>query len=83
MDSLSLIKNYRKLVYDHDIDLYAIVDDCFIVLLFSRDGSFVAFSKAKQGDSPDQYQMIIDIKFNPFDKGIDLLNPYRIIYTYD
>ena len=26
--------------------------------------------------------MAVDIKFNPFLKGIDLLDPYGVIYTY-
>lgn len=82
-DTLSLLKGYRKLIYDRNSDLYAILDNRFIVLLFSGDGHFVSSSEAKQGEGPDQYQMIVDIKFNPFEKGIDLLNPYGKIYTYD
>lgn len=82
-DSLSLIKGYRKLMYDHESDVYAVLDERFVVLLFAGDGKFIASSEDKRGDGPDQYQMIVDIKFNPFYKGIDLLNPYGIIYTYD
>ena len=26
--------------------------------------------------------MVLDIKFNPYFKGIDVLNPYGTIYTY-
>lgn len=82
-DTASLMKGYRKLIYDPDSDLYAILDNRFVILLFSGDGRFVSSSETKQGNGPDQYQMVVDIKFNPFDKGIDLLNPYGVVYTYD
>lgn len=35
-----------------------------------------------QGQGPNEYYMVVDMKFNPYLKGIDLLNPYGVIYTY-
>lgn len=79
----SLISNCRKVVYDKKMDMYAVLDSRFIVFLFSGDGKFIASSAKMQGDGPKQYQLIVDMRFNPFYNGIDLLNPYGTIYTYD
>lgn len=35
-----------------------------------------------KGQGPEDYVMVLDINFNPYLKGIDLLNPYGTIYTY-
>lgn len=79
----SLIAHCRKVMYDKKMDMYAILDSRFIVFLFSGDGKFIASSAKMQGDGPKQYQLIVDMRFNPFYNGIDLLNPYGTIYTYD
>lgn len=34
------------------------------------------------GQGPKEYNMVLDINFNPYLKGIDMLNPYGTVYTY-
>lgn len=83
IDSLSLMKGCRKVIFDSEMNLFVILDNRFIVYVFSADGKFISSSEAKQGPGPEQYQLIVDIKFNPYENGIDLLNPYGMVYTYD
>lgn len=79
----SLFKSYQKMMYSQELDLYAILDNNFIVYLFSGEGAFVSSSDKVRGDGPGEYQLIVDMKFNPYLKTIDLLNPYGRIYSYD
>lgn len=79
----SLFKSYQKMMYSQELDLYAILDNNFSVYLFSGDGRFIASSAKARGDGPEQYQLVVDMKFNPYLKTIDLLNPYGRIYSYD
>ena len=46
----------------------------------SQDAS--SFLEKMKGQGPEDYVMVLDINFNPYLKGIDLLNPYGTIYTY-
>ena len=78
----SLIGAYRKAMYDKDMDIYAMYGRDQIVVTFSGDGKFIGSSKKMKGEGPQEYYMAIDMKFNPFLNGIDLLNPYGVIYTY-
>lgn len=79
----SLFKSYQKMVYSQELDLYAILDNNYNVYLFSGDGKFVSSSEKVRGEGPGEYQLIVDMKFNPYLKTIDLLNPYGRIYSYD
>lgn len=78
----SLIHKYRKVIYDEAMNLYAIYTKEQTVFTFSGDGSFIGNSSDMQGQGPEQYYMVVDVKFNPYLKGIDLLDPYGTIYTY-
>lgn len=78
----SLIGKYKKIMYDKVMDIYAIYDKNQDISTFSGKGDFVGNSSKKQGQGPEEYYMAIDMKFNPYLKGIDLLNPYGVIYTY-
>lgn len=79
----SVFKSARKVIYNKEMNMYGVLDDRFIAYLFSGDGHFIASSEKAQGDGPQQYQIIVDMMFNPYQKGIDLLSPYGTIYTYD
>lgn len=78
----SLVNGYYKILYDKTMNLYAIYNREQIVMTFTGDGEFVGSSKKMRGSGPQEYNMVLDINFNPFLKGIDLLNPYGTIYTY-
>ncbi len=78
----SLVNMYKKVMYDRDMDVYAIYGKDQIIHTFSGDGTFIANSRKVKGDGPKEYDMAVDMKFNPYLKGIDLLNPYGKIYTY-
>lgn len=78
----SLVGNYKKVMYDRDNNVYAIYDRRQIVYTFSGDGSFIANSRKMKGRGPQEYHMVLDVKFNPYLHGIDFLNPYGVIYTY-
>lgn len=78
----SIFHKYKKVVYDKDMDIYAIYTRKQVVFTFSGEGHFIGNSKRVQGQGPDEYTMVLDMKFNPYMKGIDLLNPYGTIYTY-
>lgn len=78
----SLLGGYRKVLYDKETDVYAIYDKYQVVHTFKGDGGFIASSANVQGDGPQEYRMALDMAFNPYRKGIDLLNPYGKVYTY-
>lgn len=78
----SLVNAYQKIVYDKSLDMFAIYDKEQVVQTFSGDGTFVGDSKHRIGNGPQEYQMAVDIQFNSYKKGVDLLNPYGKIYTY-
>lgn len=78
----SFVNAFKKTTYDREMDMYAIYGKDQVVYTFKGDGSFIANSKKVQGEGPKEYHMAVDIKFNPYQKGIDLLDPYGKIYTY-
>lgn len=78
----SLIGNIGKIMYDKNMDMYAILGRNQIVSTFSGNGSFIATSKNVKGEGPKEHNMVLNMQFNPYVKGLDLLNPYGIIYTY-
>lgn len=71
------------MIYNEELDLYAILDNNYMVYLFSGDGKFVSSSLKVRGEGPSEYQLIVDMKFNPYLHTLDLLNPYGRIYSYD
>lgn len=78
----SLIGKCKKIAYDKAMDIYAIYDGNQVVSTFSGKGNFIGSSSKVQGQGPEEYSMAVDMKFNPYLSGIDLLDPYGIIYTY-
>lgn len=78
----SLVGSFRKTMYDKNMDIYAILNKNQVVSTFSGNGSFIATSKDIKGEGPQEYNMVINMQFNPSSGGLDLLNPYGIIYTY-
>lgn len=78
----SIFHKYKKVVYDKGMDIYAIYTRKQVVFTFSGKGRFIGNSKKVHGQGPEEYYMVVDMKFNPYIKGIDLLNPYGTIYTY-
>lgn len=78
----SLLYKCNKVIYDKSTDMYAIYTSDQIVYTFSGDGNYIDNSKKMKGQGPNEYVMVLDIYFNPYLKGIDMLNPYGTIYTY-
>ena len=78
----SLLHKYGKVMYDKETDVYAVYTREQVIFTFSGNGAFISNSKKMQGQGPDEYHMAIDVKFNPYLHGLDLLNPYGTIYTY-
>ena len=78
----TLLHKYGKVMYDKETDVYAVYTRDQVIFTFSGNGDFISNSKKMQGQGPDEYYMVVDMKFNPYLKGIDLLNPYGTIYTY-
>lgn len=78
----SLIHKYNRFMYDKEMDIFAIYTREQTIFTFSGDGHFISNSSKVHGQGPEEYYMVIDMKFNPYIKGIDLLNPYGTIYTY-
>ena len=78
----SLLHKYGKVMYDKETDVYAVYTREQVIFTFSGNGAFISNSKKMQGQGPNEYYMVVDMKFNPYLKGIDLLNPYGVIYTY-
>lgn len=76
----SLFHRSNKVIYDKRMDMYAIYTDQ-IIYTFSGDGKYIDNSRRMKGQGPNEYVMALDINFNPYLKGIDMLNPYTI-YTY-
>lgn len=78
----STLFNYpSRVLYDKATDIYA-VSSRMDVFTFTGEGKAIGNSTKKRGQGPDEYTMILDMKFNHFLNGIDLLNPYGTIYTY-
>lgn len=78
----SLIFHPRKVVYNKEMDMFAFFQKGQVVYTFSGDGKYIGNSEKVRGKGPGEYYMVLDIQFNPYFKGIDLLNPYGTIYTY-
>ena len=78
----SIVTKGRIIAYNKGMDAYAIYNSHHIVATFDGNGRFIGSSQKVKGGGPEEYTMALDIKFNPYLNGIDLLNPYGIIYTY-
>ena len=78
----SLIPRFEKVIYDKKTDMYAIYTTNQIVFTFKGNGEYIGNSKKVKGQGPEEYGMVLDICFNPYLGGIDMLNPYGTIYTY-
>ena len=77
----SVLFNYpSEVIYDKNTNMYAVTSR-MDVFTFTGEGKAIGNSTKKRGQGPDEYSMILDMKFNHFLNGIDLLNPYGIIYT--
>ena len=62
----SLMSGYRKTIYDKNMDIYAIYGKDQVVQTFSGKGEFIGSSRKMKGDGPQEYNMVVDIKFNPW-----------------
>lgn len=78
----ALVNRYKKVVYDQKMNVFAIYGKDQIVHTFSGNGTYIANSKKVKGEGPKEYRMALDLKFNPYLEGIDLLSPYGQIFTY-
>lgn len=72
----------KKSIYDGKNDLFYFYTKNQIIYTFSGEGKFLASSEKVKGEGPKEYYMVLDMQVNPFQNGIDLLNPYGNIYTY-
>lgn len=78
----SFIHRIDKCLYCEELNMFAFYTSEQYVFTFNGDGKFIANSIAKKGGGAHEYRMVLDIQFNPYLNGIDLLNPYGDIYTY-
>ena len=78
----SLLYRIEKIIYDKKMDIYAIYTGDQIVYTFWGNGKYISNSRGVKGQGPKEYTMVLDINFNPYLEGIDMLNPYGTIYTY-
>lgn len=78
----SLLYRIEKIIYDKKMDMYAIYTGDQIVYTFWGNGKYISNSRGVKGQGPKEYTMVLDINFNPYLEGIDMLNPYGTIYTY-
>lgn len=78
----ALVASCRKVIYDKDMDMYALCGRNQIVYIFDGQGRFLGDSEKVHGGGPEEYIMMVDMAFNPFVRGIDLLDPYGKVYTY-
>lgn len=78
----SLFHQEKKVLYNQDMDLFAIYTNRQNVVTFSGDGKFVGNSEPKRGSGPKEYQMVTNFYLTPWNNSIVLLNPYGKIYTY-
>lgn len=78
----SILFGYPSIaLYDKESDMYAFASH-MNVFTFTGKGNCIGSSISKRGQGPDEYTMMVDMKFNHYFNGIDLLNPYGTIYTY-
>lgn len=78
----SLLYRIEKIIYDKEMNIYAIYTGDQIVYTFWGNGKYISNSRGVKGQGPKEYTMVLDINFNPYLEGIDMLNPYGTIYTY-
>lgn len=71
-----------SIFFDKEEDMYVLMGNDMDVFTFTSDGKSIGSSVKKRGPGPDEYLLVVDMKFNHFLHGIDLLSPYGIIYTY-
>lgn len=81
-DSSLLFRYGSRNIYDKNTDIFFIYAGEQTIYTFTGKGKYIANSKKMQGQGPNEYNMVLDINLNPYLKGVDLLNPYGIIYTY-
>lgn len=80
-NDLILFSYPSNILYDKKADMYVVMHQ-MDVFTFTGEGKSIGCSVKKRGQGPDEYTMVLDMKFNHFLNGIDLLNPYGTIYTY-
>lgn len=56
-----------------------ILDNKAILHVFSSDGNYMACSKAKFGNGPDEYSILMGFNWNPYIKAIEILTPDKLI----
>ncbi|WP_106831895.1 6-bladed beta-propeller [Parabacteroides pacaensis] len=78
-----LVSTYNKFAYYKEIGMFLIMDKDLVVSLFSKEGQFIASSKAVMGVGPGEYRTAVDAIYNPYTKNIEILTPYGKIYRYD
>ena len=66
----SLLHKYGKVMYDKETDVYAVYTRDQVIFTFSGNGDFISNSKKMQGQGPDEYYMVVDMKFNPYLKEL-------------
>lgn len=78
----SILFGYPSIaLYNKEDNMYAFASQ-MNVFTFTGEGKFIGSSTSRRGPGPDEYTMMVDMKFNRYFNGIDLLNPYGTIYTY-
>ncbi|MDR3266257.1 MAG: 6-bladed beta-propeller, partial [Tannerella sp.] len=82
-DTNCLVGEYNKFIYCKELSMYIYKDRRGIVSLFSDDGKFISNSESVIGPGPGEYQIVVDVAYNPFSQAIELLGPYGTIYRYD
>jgi len=78
-----LLHMYNKMAYYKELGIYAILDINYDTYLFSDDGKYISNSIAARGPGPRQYQIVVDMLYNPYSKCMEFLDPYGTIYRYD
>lgn len=78
----SLFHKMNKVIFNNGMDICAILTGEQDVFTFNGDGKYIANSKMRKGDGPEEYSMITDIRFSKDNNSIELLNPYGLIYSY-
>lgn len=77
----SLIKRLSIKDY-HQGDYYILDEPQKKILIFDDKGKYLREIN-KRGNGPGEYSDLTDFSFNPFTKGLDLLNPMGGILRYD
>ena len=78
----SIFHKCNKIIYNKSMDMYALYTSDQFVFTFSGNGKYIDNSKRIYVQGTKEYNMVLDIYFNPYLKLIDILNPYGTVYTY-